>query len=301
MNRIAIALLVCVALASSAHAGDDVIEHKVKKGDTLELLAAEFYGDRNYEIFIMVANGLDHPRPLTPGEKLKIPASREVTADVGDTFESLAAAYLGDAKRGPFLARFNGVDAGESLAAGTALSIPFQITHTAAGVESLADISAAYFGDTKNAQMLRDYNFLDKDAIQPGESILVPIHHVRVRSSKLPPVDKASKERSEKRRRMVEQAKEALPEVRAAWRRGDYAAIKRQLTRIDPDFLEVAMAIEIGVLLGGAYVATGDDDSAIASFRRVLERKPTYALSSYRYSPKVRDVWRKAGGQVSAE
>jgi len=300
MTRVAWIVLLVVGLGSAARAGD-VIEHKVKKGDTLELLAAEYYGDRNYEIFIMVANRMDHPRPLKEGERLKVPASREITADVGDTFESLAAAYLGDARRGPFLARFNGVDAGDSLAAGSVVSIPFQITHTAAGVETLADISAAYFGDAKNARLLRDYNFLTKDAIQAGESILVPIHHVRVRSSKLPPPDQASRERSDKRRRMIESVKEAMPEVRASWRRGDYAAIKRELTRIDPDFLEVEDAVEIGVLLGAAYVATGDADSAIASFRRVLERKPSHVLGGYRYSPKIREVWRRAGGQVSAE
>jgi LysM repeat protein len=299
VKRALIAMLLCLLVARAD--ASDVIEHKVKKGDTLELLAAEYYGDRNYAIFIMVANGLDHPRALNAGERLKIPASREVTADVGDSFESLAAAYLGDARRGPFLARFNGVDAGESLAAGAVLSIPFQITHTAAGVESLSDISAAYFGNAKNAQLLREYNFLEKDSLQAGESILVPIHHVRVRSSKLPPVDKASQERSEKRRKMVEEAKEALPEVRAAWRRGDYAAVKRELTQLDPDFLEVGAAVEIGVLLGAAYVATGDADSAIASFRRVLERKPSHALDGYRYSPKIRDVWRRAGGQITAD
>jgi LysM repeat protein len=298
----AIALVVVVAMVAPAR-GDapESIEHKVRRGDTLELLAAEYYGDRNHQIFIMVANDLQHPRALVAGEKLKVPASREIIADVGDTFDSVAAAYLGDARRGRFLAAFNGVGADESLAAGTLLSIPFQITHTAAGNERLADISAAYFGDNKNAALLRDYNFLLKDTLAPGESIVVPIHHVRVRSSKLPPADKAAKERSEKRRRTQEDAAEILPEARAAWRQGDYSAIKRELTRIDPDFLDEDTAIEVGVLLGGAYVATSDADSATASFRRVLERDPTHALDAYTYSPKIRDVWKRAGGKVETE
>jgi hypothetical protein len=246
----------------------------------------------------MVANAMQHPRALSPGERLKIPASREVIADVGDTFDSLAGAYLGDARRGRFLASFNGVGADDSLAAGTQLSIPFQITHTAAGTERLSDISAAYFGDSKNAVLLRDYNFLLDDSIDAGESIVVPIHHVRVRSSKLPPADKAAKERSEKRRRTEEDAKDVLPEARSAWRQGDYGAIKRELTRVDPDFLDEETAVEVGVLLGGAYVASSDDDSAIASFRRVLERRPGHVLDAYTYSPKIREVWKRAGGAV---
>jgi LysM repeat protein len=305
MKRRALASIALVAvLAIVAPARGDApesIEHKVRKGDTLELLAAEYYGDRNHQIFIMVANGLQHPRALVAGERLKVPASREIIADVGDTFDSIAAAYLGDARRGRFLAAFNGVGAEDSLAAGTLLSIPFQITHTAAGTERLADISAAYFGDTKNAALLRDYNFLLKDSLAPGESIVVPIHHVRVRSSKLPPADKAAKERSEKRRKTQEDAQEVLPEARAAWRQGDFGAIKRELTKIDLDFLDESTAIEIGVLLGGAYVATRDADSAMASFRRVLERRPTHALDAYTYSPKIRDVWKRAGGAVTTD
>lgn len=304
MRRAAASLAIVLLVAVVAPARGDApesIEHKVRKGDTLELLAAEYYGDRNHQIFIMVANALQHPRALVPGEKLKVPASREIIADVGDTFDSIAAAYLGDARRGRFLAAFNGVGADESLAAGTVLSIPFQITHTAAGTERLADISAAYFGDNKHAALLRDYNFLLEDTLVPGESIVVPIHHVRVRSSKLPPADKAAKERSEKRRRTQEDAAQVLPEARAAWRQGDYGAIKRELTKVDPDFLGEDTAIEVGVLLGGAYVATGDADSAIASFRRVLERRPSHALDAYTYSPKIRDVWKRAGGAVETD
>lgn len=304
MRRAAASLAIVLLVAVVAPARGDApesIEHKVRKGDTLELLAAEYYGDRNHQIFIMVANALQHPRALVPGEKLKVPASREIIADVGDTFDSIAGAYLGDARRGRFLAAFNGVGADESLAAGTVLSIPFQITHTAAGTERLADISAAYFGDNKHAALLRDYNFLLEDTLVPGESIVVPIHHVRVRSSKLPPADKAAKERSEKRRRTQEDAAQVLPEARAAWRQGDYGAIKRELTKVDPDFLGEDTAIEVGVLLGGAYVATGDADSAIASFRRVLERRPSHALDAYTYSPKIRDVWKRAGGAVETD
>ncbi|MCB9560574.1 MAG: LysM peptidoglycan-binding domain-containing protein [Kofleriaceae bacterium] len=296
---VAAALAVLGARATPARADGDTISHKVKKGDSLELLAAEYYGDRNQMIFIMVANGMQHPRELTPGEKLKIPVSRDVTADVGDTFETLAAAYLGDKRRGPFLAEFNGMAADDTLAAGTVLSIPFHVTHTAAAVESLNSIAAAYFGDSKNGPLLRRYNFLDRDSLQPGETIVVPIHHVRVRSSKLPPPDAQARARADKRRRMQEEAADVLPAARAAWRSGDYAAMKRDLIRVDTDFLDSALAAEVGVLLGCAYVAAGDADSAIATFKKVIERRPRHTLDAYTYSPKIRDIWTRAGGLVA--
>ena len=76
MKRALLALAVCALLAVPARADRDYLTYKVRAGDSLALLAAEYYGDRNHAVFIMVANKLDHPRPLKPGEKLRIPVSR---------------------------------------------------------------------------------------------------------------------------------------------------------------------------------------------------------------------------------
>ena len=50
--------------------------HKVKAGDTFELLAAEYYEDRNDAVFLLVANHLKHPRKLVAGEKIRVPGRR---------------------------------------------------------------------------------------------------------------------------------------------------------------------------------------------------------------------------------
>src|SRR5450432_3173393 len=100
MRAMSLAIVIVLAFAPHAHADDDTQSYRVKKGDTLELIAAEFYGDHQHTmIFIMVANKIQHPRPLVPGDKLKIPTNREVTTAKGDTFRTLAKAYLGDAGR----------------------------------------------------------------------------------------------------------------------------------------------------------------------------------------------------------
>jgi LysM repeat protein len=299
--RWAAAAALAVALAAApavARANNDVV-HKARAGDTLELLAAEYYGERNYAVFIMVANRMDHPRPLKPGDRIRIPVGRQVTAKVGDTFESLAATHLGDPRRGEFLAEFNGLAAKDTIAAGTVLQVPLTVTYVAENQLSLGAVAAAYLGDAKNADLLRRYNFLDKDKLAKGESIVVPIRNVRVRESKLPAMDAESRERTEKRRKTQELAFSALPGARAAWRQGDFAAIKRELTRLDLDYLDTALAVEVGVLLGAAYVAFADNDSALAVFKRVLERRPGHALDGYLYSPKVRDVWKRAGGALA--
>ena len=302
-----IALLLAAALAigsgSPADAQDatsDVTVYRVRQGDTLDLIAAEFYGDRNKAIFIMVSNKILHPRPLKPGEKLKIPVTRHVTSSPGDTWESLAATYLGDGKRGGFLAEFNG-QSPDDLIAGTPVQIPFTIQHTAAGNEAISDIAKAYFGDGKNAALIRRYNFLEKDSIEKDDKIIVPITNVRLQASKMPAIDAEAKARRDRQRIAKERAASALPAARQAWHDGDFAAVKAALAEVelDMDYVDTAQAIEIGLLLGAMHVAHGDTKPALEAFKRVLERRGSYQMSPYYFPPKIQAVWKEAGGTIA--
>ena len=148
--------------------------------------------------------------------------------------------------------------------------------------------------------MLRRYNFLDKDVISNREKIVVPIFHVRVRSSKLPPINADARARTERRRLASEQAASVLPAARVAWRAGDYATVKRGLAGLDVDYLDVKAAVDVGMLLGAAYVAFDDVETALATYKHVIERKAKYELDAYAASPKVLEVWLRAGGKVSS-
>lgn len=294
-------LAVAAAVVGARPARADTQTYKVRTGDTLELIAAEYYGDRNDYVFILTANKMEHPRKLRPGERLKIPVGRDITTSPDDTFESLALAYLDDKRRAPFLAQFNNKDPDDTIPAGTPLAIPFHVTHAAAGDESLAQISLAYFGTKADAQLLRDYNFLTKDALAKGESIVVPIHNVRVRASKQPPPDPQSEDRGRKLEATRAQAKAALPRARKAALAGAYADVKAELADIDLDYLDADVAAEVGLLLGEATVAFDDLPFTLATFKRVLKRKPGLVLDAYTYSPKMREAWKKAGGAVEGE
>jgi hypothetical protein len=300
--RIAVALVV-VAAFGVAHAQDvppTTIVHRVRQGDTLELIAAELYGDRGKAVFIIVENKLQRPRPLRPGERLRIPISREVVTAPGDTFESLAGAYLGSARRGPFLADFNGIAADDSLAAGTPITIPLTVVHTAASPESFTEISKLYFGDGKQAELLRRYNFLDKHAIDRNETLIVPGYNVRVAPSRQPPPDTESRARRDHRREATAKIAKALPAARQAWKDGDYAEVKATLGALtgDLDYLDAGDAADAGALLGKAQLAFDEADAAVATFKHVLDRQPHYLLRRYECSPKLVAAWQRAGGQV---
>lgn len=296
------AIVVSLGLAMSAQVSRaqsrNTAPYRVKPGDTLQLIAAEFYGDRTKAIFIMVENKITHVKPLKPGERLRIPTPTDVTTSVDDTWDSLARAYLGDAKRASFLAEFNNLTLEERPPAGTALHVPFTVQHTADEVESLGSISATYFGDAKYADMLRRYNFREKGSLDKGETITIPVFHVRLQASKIPPPDAEAKNRQSARRLASTEAVKALPQAWQAWRAGDYEDIEKLLRKIDVDFLEVGQAVSVGMLRGLAHIAENKLDVAIDDFKQLLERKPGHVVRKFDYSPRVLAAWEKAGGKV---
>jgi len=287
------------AAAPAAEPDAGVAIHRVERGDTLELLAAEYYGDRRHKIYIMVENRLDHARELRPGERLRIPVSNEVTVAVGDSLPSLAAQYLGDQRRAKYLAEFNGIDPRGTVPAGISITIPLRVTYRAARREELSAIAAGLFLDSRKAELLKEYNFLRRDTLDRGEAIVVPIY-LRVHPSKRRPPDAGSIALLTKRTESLENARRVLPEARKAWDKGDYGRVRSLLAALVSSFpyLDTELVVEIGVLLGGAYVAFDDPDTARTHFQQVLERAPGRALSAFQYSPKVCDVWRNAGGRV---
>lgn len=286
--------LVLSASAARADAPGSTMPYRVKPGDTLQLIAAEYYGDRNQAIFIMVENKIAHPRPLKPGERLRIPVSREVTTSPDDTWETLAGAYLKDPRRAPFLADFNNMSSQESVPAGTTLHVPFTVAHKAESTETLANIAAAYFGDPKYGEMLRRYNFLERTSLERGESITVPVFHVRLQASKLPPSDPDAKRRQALRRTAASDAAAAVPLAWQAWRAGDYAAIEKLLLKIEVDFAEPRHAFDVHLLLGLTHTAEGKGELAVDDFRKALTLRPGHVLQKFDYSPKVLELWEKA-------
>jgi LysM repeat protein len=296
--------LVVVALGAAAHAAhaqdaNRPVAYRVKQGDTLELLAAEFYGDRNKAVFILDENKMTR-RPLRPGERLRIPVSREITTSPGDTFESLAIAYLGSGRRSSFLADWNSHSQDDSLPAGMQLTIPFTITHLAASPESFGEISRMYFGDGKSAEMLRRYNQLDKSSIERGEQVVVPAYSVRISPARQPTLDADARARAGRRSEAMARAVRALPAARQAWRDGDFAGVKATLAPLEPDldYLDADMAVDTAVLLGAGHAAYNENDLAVACFQHAVDRQHQRALQRREYSPKILALWQKAGGTV---
>ena len=303
----ALAILVVIAAAAPARAQHEpataVVGYRVRQGDSLELIAAEYYGDRRDAKLIAAENHMKKPRPLGPGERLRIPVTRRIVTSRGDTFESLAQTYLGDARRASYLADYNGMSTDASLPTGTLLEVPLHVTHVATEAESLAHVAEEYYGDAHQAELLLQYNNLDKPSLEKGDSILVPVLAVHVRDSKLPPLDADARARRDKQHQVATDAAAALPRARGAWLAGDFAGVEAALAQLadETDYLDTPTAVEIGLLLGKAHCAFGETDKAVDAFKAVLDRSPRVTLSSYADSPKVLAAWKQAGGRVDGQ
>jgi hypothetical protein len=175
-----------------------------------------------------------------------------------------------------------------------------RVTYRAASKASLRAIAISLFADARKAALLKDYNFLEGGEVEVGETIVVPIY-LRVQPSKRRPPDSESAQRSRRRAEVTDDARRRLPIARAAWTRGDFATVRLELARFVPIFsyLDATQVADVGVLLGSAYVAFDDPVTARATFAEVLERMPRHQLSTTEHSPKVREVWRKAGGEIA--
>jgi LysM repeat protein len=297
----AIAILCALSATAMAQEAVSDVAYRVKQGDTIELIAAEFYGDHTHTAaFIVEENKLKAPFKVYPGERIKVPVTREIATAKGDRFDKLAAQYLGDAKRAPFLAEVNHMQPDEPLATGTLIAIPFHIAYTAQAAESLGQISTELFGDAKQSEVIRAYNGLDKPGVDKGETVLVPVMHVRTRPEHTPTLDADSAQRHDAQKHAIADAVAVLPLARTAWLEGDFMRVRDLLGPVAKrfDYLDNAAAIDVGVLLGKADVAFDDKDAATELFRDVLVRSPGQMLSAYAESPKVLETWRAAGGSV---
>lgn len=286
-----LALAVVIPRQAPAQSNNGNERYKVRKGDTLELIAAEYYGNRVHKIYIMVENGLDHDKPLKRGQRLRIPVSERITTAAGDTLAGLADTHLGNASRAAYLAEFNNLAPKTTLAVGQELTIPMRVNYRAIGTEKLRDVALSLFADAKQAGLLREYNGLDSDELNPGQIISVPVPKVQIQASKHRPPDAEASARATERRNMLQRAARALPRARNAWRSGDFGTVKQELTKLEVAYLDTELATEAGLLLGSAYIAFDDVDSALATFGKVARRNDEVVLDPKVHSPKVIEVW----------
>ena len=150
------------------------------------MIAAEYYGDRSHAVFIIAENKIKDAR-VKPYERLRIPSTREITTEQGRHVRVARRDVSRRRRRAPFLAEFNECQstirsrpARRSRSRFTSRTLP-------GATESLGADRGAVLRRQQAGRADPRYNILDKNTLEKGDPVLVPVLDVRVRASKLPP------------------------------------------------------------------------------------------------------------------
>ncbi|WP_102273758.1 L,D-transpeptidase family protein [Cytobacillus massiliigabonensis] len=105
-----------------------VIEHEVKKKETLFSITMLYFSSSQYQNKIASFNGITNPaKEIRVGTKLNIPDPEFMfyhTVSKGETFASISRKYYGNASYRVSLANFNGINNPDQLKYGETLQIP---------------------------------------------------------------------------------------------------------------------------------------------------------------------------------
>jgi LysM repeat protein len=173
-----LAMVAALALLVLAPTDGHAFGHIVSQGETLAQIAMRFYGTPRFEAAIAGANALDAHggSAIVAGQPLEIPAPAHHRVKEGDTWFSLARAFLGDPKRADVLARANGAVAWVPPVESQEIEVPAVVAHIAAEGDTIASLGQRYLGDLNKGWELDIYNGRDtKQKLLRGDVVLVPL------------------------------------------------------------------------------------------------------------------------------
>ena len=184
----------------------------VRAGDTLSTISMKFYHSKLHVSLLAEQNDIVFINDMNVGDTIKIPALSEaasapekqqdidyskVTLPVtylvrtGDTLYNIASQFYHSKDYVDLIAEHNKLDKTENLKAGISLIIPAIPVTNPAGVdnstdhtaakhtvqqgETLSSIARKYYGSSKYAMTIAEYNHLaDGDSVKAGDVLKIP-------------------------------------------------------------------------------------------------------------------------------
>jgi len=236
--------------------------YRVKKGETLELLAQRFCDDKRRAPLLAQIAGVKPTDKLREGQDLVVPFNVTHRAEAPESLSSVARTFYGDVGKAKLLSDYN-FRTSPLLAKGERVLVP--IAHVKIRAVYLSPPSAPPAAPQATPDRVPD---------PPA----------------VPPVSPATER--EAQRREIELAARVgglLVEADKGYKDGAYAEVLANLDKLlseeDPSESQLA---EIFRLKACSYVALGMDDLAERAFREVLARKPGLTLDEASVSPKIR-------------
>ncbi len=286
--------LALVLVALPARATADVI-HVYSRGETFAGIAERYYGSPSLEPVIVAANFLyvqANPNLVT-GTHLVIPSVGYHRVSVGETWERLALAHLGDRIRGPYLARINRGAFNIAPSTGEVIRLPYLLRYVITAEEPLFEIARRFYGDRAQVQFILEFNHLASQRLTRGQTLVLPLPDAVLREQ-VAGSPEAELVGSHAVQRQVERE---LPTLRQCVARGLYVeavALGHRLAAAADLTIEQRVAIHRS--LAEAHSALERPDLATESYRNVISADPAFALDPSLASPRLLGALQHARG-----
>jgi hypothetical protein len=290
----------CVMSAQNASA----FTHIVETGDTLASVAERYYGRIQFEHVLVTANLLDVEggTSIARGMRLEVPALGHRTIARGDTWESLAAELLGEARRSDVLSLSNNSKPWLLPEEGAEITIPYNLRVIVRPGDTLVGIAMKFMGDMNKAWILDRYNRLEGRGLDPGTVLLVPLTDLPLtdagRKAAMRDAGSVCSEAAGAVLRTQRRVGQEIPLLIADVRAGRYVdAVARGSRFIATGALTEPQLAVVHRQLLEAYVALDATGLAQAACDEWKKRDPRAKLDPNELSPKI---LRACGGNKAA-
>ncbi len=283
---------------------DVALVHVVRSGEKLASIAQRYYGDPRREQVLVAENGLEARggSPVVVGMRLVVPHVRYHVVRRGESWRSLAERFYGLPERAFLLARANDASPRQNPDEGAEILVPYPLRHVAEQSETLTSVAKLYYGDRREAKLLRRFNGLRGRRLQRGQVVLVPLSDLalseegrRLAAARLGHAASAGERRAEQARIAAR-----LPELREHVVQGRFVeALAQGYRLLGSGVCTSNQVVTIHRWLAEALLALDRPDLAEASFREALRRQPGLELDAMRTSPRVLAVFRKVQHEVA--
>lgn len=242
------------------------LKYKIKKGDSLALIAKKYLDDKDRYKALMEINDIKDPKAVSTGQIIKIPAKIPYTVKKGETLAIIAEKFYGDIKRYTLIASYNFISDPKTLEPGQKLIIPISDLEIVEGKVKKTD-------EKKVVKAEPAKELPKENAVQKKEDI-------------------------KKEPQTKDENQLILKKGIESYFKGKYdEAVTEINSALEKGLKEKEDKLKAHRFLAYTYVAKEEKDEAKREFKKALEIDPKMELDPVYVSPKIIEVFKEVKGE----